>query len=146
MKVKDILKIKDRDTIKAAPTTHVTEAMKLLLEHKISCLPVVDDQGNLVGIISDKDIFRKVYSNPDDFGDTPVGDLMSTNLIVGLPEDDMTYIAGIMTQNRIRHVPIVAEKQIVGLISVGDVVKTQIENIKIENRYLKQYIDGGYPG
>ena len=146
MKVKEVLKIKDRETITVDPGTNVTAAMKVLLDNKVSCLPIVDDQGSLVGILSDKDIFRKVYNDPDNFRNSPVGELMSTNLIVGLPDDDMTYIAGIMTQNRIRHVPIVTEQQIVGLISVGDVVKLQIENVEIENRYLKQYIDGGYPG
>ena len=71
---------------------------------------------------------------------------MSTNLIVGLPEDDVAYIAGVMTENRIRHVPIVDRDRIIGLLSVGDIVKTQIENIKVENRYLWQYIEGSYPG
>jgi len=63
-----------------------------------------------------------------------------------VPDDEVSYIAGVMTNNRIRHVPIVENKQLAGLVSVGDVVKTQMENIQIENRYLKQYIDGSYPG
>lgn len=146
MKVKEVLKIKARELITATPATGVTEAMRLLIDNAVSCLPVIDDSNNLVGIISDKDIFREVFKKPEDFRSGTVGDLMTTNVIVGIGEDEMSYIAGIMTQNRIRHVPIVEARKIVGLISVGDVVKLQMENIKIENRYLKQYIDGSYPG
>ncbi|UCC44510.1 MAG: CBS domain-containing protein [Candidatus Zixiibacteriota bacterium] len=146
MKVRDILKTKKRSTITAGPRTAVVDAMKLLIDNKVSCLPVEDADGHLVGIISDKDIFHKIYQNPTGFGEVAVGDLMTTDLIVGLPDDEMSYIAGVMTNNRIRHVPIVDNDRIIGLISVGDVAKTQMENIKIENRYLKQYIDGTYPG
>ena len=146
MKAADILKTKQRNTIAATPGTGVMEAMRLLIDNKVSCLPIEDADGRLVGIISDKDIFHKVYQNPTGFGEVAVEDLMSTDLIVGLPDDEMSYIAGIMTNNRIRHVPIVDNDRIIGLISVGDVVKTQMEHVSIENRYLKQYIDGTYPG
>ena len=146
MKVRDILKGKAQETITVRPETKVSEAMRLLIVNKISCLPVVNESANLLGIISDKDIFSKIYDDPDNFRASAVTDLMSTDLIVGVPDDEVSYIAAIMTNNRIRHVPIVENKQLAGLVSVGDVVKTQMENIEIENRYLKQYIDGSYPG
>ena len=146
MKVRDILKGKARDTITVRPETKISEAMRLLIVNKISCLPVVNESTNLLGIISDKDIFNKIYDDPDNFRASTVIDLMSKDLIVGVPDDEVSYIAGVMTNNRIRHVPIVENKQLAGLVSVGDVVKTQMENIQIENRYLKQYIDGSYPG
>ena len=146
MKVRDILKGKAQETITARPETKISEAMRLLIVNKISCLPVINESANLLGIISDKDIFNKIFDDPDNFRASTVTDLMSTDLIVGVPDDEVCYIAGIMTNNRIRHVPIVENKQLAGLVSVGDVVKTQMENIEIENRYLKQYIDGSYPG
>jgi CBS domain-containing protein len=146
MLVQDVLKAKQRDLITVEPKHSVRAAMELLLDNRISCLPVVDDKQELCGIISDKDIFRKVHADPKGFGETLVSDLMTTDVIVGLPKDEIGYIAGIMTQNRIRHVPVVDGRKLIGLISVGDVVKTQMENIQIENRYLKQFIDGSYPG
>lgn len=146
MKVRDILKTKGREVITIEPSAGVTEAMRLLISRKISCLPVLNESGELLGIISDKDIFKRVYDDPENFVAAQVGELMSTNLIVGIPGDDIMYIAGIMTNNKIRHVPIVEDRRLVGLVSVGDVVKTQMEHINIENRYLKQYIDGTYPG
>lgn len=146
MTVKEILASKSHSLITVKKSTQVSDAMKLLITNKISCLPVIDDDQSLLGIVSDKDIFKKVYDAPDSFGGAEVGELMTTDLIVGLSDDDVHYIAGIMTNNRIRHVPIVENNKIVGLISVGDVVKTQMEDIRIENRYLKEYIDGKYPG
>lgn len=146
MRVKDILKAKDRELISARKETSVPEAMKLLISNKISCLPVLDGDHELVGIISDKDIFYRIHVDPDGFSKATVGDLMTEDVLVGLLEDEVSYIAGIMTNNRIRHVPIVDERRLVGLVSVGDVVKTQIEQVQIENRHLKQYIGGDYPG
>ncbi len=145
MHVKDILEAKTLEVITASRETTIPEAMGLLISNKISCLPVIDSDAQLVGIISDKDIFREAGRDPGGFTELAVRDLMSENVIVGLESDEIAYIAGIMTNNRIRHVPVVREKKLVGLISVGDVVKTQMESMKIENRYLKQYIGGHYP-
>jgi CBS domain-containing protein len=146
MQVKELLNQKGRDVIVTTPQATIEEVMGLLIDRKISCLPVMDGTNRLVGIISDKDIFRRVYTDKAEYLSRSVSDLMTTDVIVGVPEDGLGYIAGLMTQNRIRHVPIVEGEQVVGLISVGDIVKTQMENIKIENRYLKQYIEGSYPG
>jgi len=146
MRVKDLLRAKKRELVTAGAETSLKHAMRLLIDNKISCLPVCGDSQKLIGIISDKDIFRKAYELDCAFQDLTVGDCMTDDVIVGLVDDEVAYIAGVMTQNRIRHVPIVDGETIVGLISVGDIVKTQIENIKIENRYLRLYIDGGYPG
>jgi CBS domain-containing protein len=145
MLVKDVLNLKQRETTTIHKDASVRDAMDLLISNRISCLPVVHDDNQLEGIISDKDIFRHVHDNPDSFTNCAVGKLMTTKVIVGLAEDELSYIAGIMTNNRVRHIPIVADSKLIGLVSVGDVVKTQMESIKIENRYLKQYIGGDYP-
>jgi len=146
MLVRDILKLKNGETKTIGPEQKVKEAMSLLLENKISCLPVVSPEGELMGIVSDKDIFRKAYQSPEQFLECAIKEIMTARLIVGLESDEIGYIGGIMTKNRIRHVPIVEQDRLIGLVSVGDVVKSQIENMEIENRYLKQYIDGSYPG
>ena len=144
MLVKDVLICKQKELVTALPTTTIRQAMQLLIDNKISSLPVVDENQKLVGIISDKDIFKKIYGTEGDYRIFTVGQLMTTNLIVGLAEDELPYLAGLMTNNRIRHIPIVERDRIIGIISVGDLVKTQMEHIKIENRYLKQYLNGAY--
>ena len=146
MLVKDVLRAKQREVVTARRETTVQQAMDMLISNKISCLPVLDAKNCLIGILSDKDIFRRVYDDPKGFQSATVGELMTEDVLVGIPDDELSYIAGIMTNNRIRHVPIVEEEQLVGLVSVGDVVKTQMEQVQIENRHLKQYIGGDYPG
>lgn len=142
MLVSTLLETKPREIITARPTTTIEEAMELLIKHKISCLPVLESDGKLVGIISDKDIFKKIHETKGNYHSLRIGDVMSTNLIVGLPDDDIEYIAGIMDKNWIRHVPIVSGDKMVGLVSEGDIIKTLTHRKKIENRYLKMYLDG----
>lgn len=146
MKVKDILQNKRRGVVTTTPHTRIAEAMGILIEHKISCLPVLDHNNQLIGIVSDKDIFRRIHQGDEDFRSCPIGDIMTTNLIIGVLDDDISYVAGLMTENRIRHIPILEGSQLRGVISVGDIVKTQMLETRIENRYLKQYIEGSYPG
>ncbi len=146
MTVKDILAAKGRAVITTTPDTPLLEAMALLIDHAISCLPVENEQNELIGIVSDKDIFRCAFKQPDNFTRHQVKDVMTTELIVGLETDEVGYVAGIMTNNRIRHVPIVDGKRIVGLISAGDIVKTRMQDFEVENRYLREYIQRKYPG
>ena len=143
MTIKDIL---NQKVITTTKTQSLSEAMRILIDNRISCLPVVESDGKLIGIVSDKDIFRKVHETSGAYLNVSVGDCMSTDLIIGVPEDEVAYIAGVMTENRIRHVPICDKDKMIGLISIGDIVKTQMEKIQGENRYLKQYISGDYPG
>ncbi len=142
MLVKNLLESKPKEIVSAAPDTSVEDAMDVLIQKNIGCLPVLDDEGELVGIVSDKDIFRKIHETRGEYHALKVVDVMSTNLIVGLPEDDITYIAGIMRKNWIRHVPIVKEGEVIGLVSLRDILKTTSRTTDIENRYLKMYMDG----
>jgi len=146
MKVKDLLKDKKREIVTVEGSTDILTAMELLIKNKISCLPVLGYSGQLVGIISDKDIFHAIYENQDNFPSIKVSNLMTTDLLVGLADDEIDYIGGVMTENKVRHIPIVEKDQLVGLISLGDVVKAEIKQMQIENRYLKLYMEGNYPG
>ncbi len=65
---------------------------------------------------------------------------MTTRLIIGVPDDEVSYVMGVMTHNRIRHLPIVSGDHLEGILSIGDVVKAQLEEVAVENRYLRDYI------
>lgn len=142
MLVKNLLESKPRPVITAGPEMSIDDAMDLLIRKNIGCLPVVNREGELVGILSDKDIFKKCHETKGQYHDLRVEDVMSTNLIVGLPDDNISYIAGVMKQNWIRHVPIVEEDKIIGLVSLRDILKTTVKTTEVENRYMKMYMDG----
>jgi len=141
MQVKTLLESKPKQIVSSNPLTSIDEAMGLLITNNIGCLPVVDDEDMLVGILSDKDIFARIYQTKGNYQSLKVEDVMTTNLIVGLPSDDIEYIAGVMEKNSIRHVPIVDGKQLIGLISLRDIVKTQTVAREVENRYLMDMLE-----
>ncbi len=146
MFVRDLLRSSPRDIITVDPSTGVLEAMETLITNKIGCLPVMNKEGKLLGILDDQDIFRAVYENREKFEEFTASDLMTADLIIGMPEDDLNYIAGLMAKNDIRYIPIMEEKKMIGLVSPGDVVKAQMTHIEIENRYLKMYMEGTHHG
>jgi len=141
MLVKALLESKPKEIITAKPATSIDEAMDLLISKGIGCLPVMDQNDKLVGILSDKDIFKRIHETKGEYHKLSVEDVMSTDLIIGLPDDDITYIAGVMDKNWIRHIPVLEGDTLIGLISLRDIIKTQTKNIDIENRYLNMYMD-----
>ncbi|MFH1688010.1 MAG: CBS domain-containing protein [bacterium] len=146
MLVKERLQKKENKIIALPPKAGVLEAMKAMIDHGVRCMPVVDDKGELLGIIDDKDIFRAAHNDNQGFKTLTVDSLMETDLIVGLPTDDINYIAGLMSKNNIHYVPIMDEGKMIGLISRSDVIRSQRRHIDIENRYLKLYMEGTQHG
>lgn len=146
MQVKSRLEKEKQEIVSVGPETSVLDMMETMITKKIGCLPVIDGKGELVGIVDDKDIFRAVHKDAAGFEKLTAKDLMATDLLIGLPTDDINYIAGLMSNNDIRYVPIMDESKMVGLMSQGDVMEAQRRHIEIENRYLKMYMDGTHHG
>jgi CBS domain-containing protein len=142
MKVKDILEKKGTQvwTVEQKATVH--DALGKLMEHRIGALIVLNEKGEVAGIISERDIIRESHRNAHQLDSLKVEQAMSKKLIVGALEDEIDYIMGIMTNNRIRHIPIIHQGKLHGMISIGDVVKAQLQDKEYENRYLKDYIYG----
>jgi CBS domain-containing protein len=146
VKVKDILKDKGSKvaTIGMEDTTY--DAVKKLVEKNIGSLLVLDEKGGIAGIITERDILKECDQRFQSLDKTKVKDVMSKKLIVASPDDDVDYVENVMTENRIRHLPIVSGEKLEGIISIGDLVNVQRAQCKVENRYLKAYISGEYPG
>jgi len=142
MKIKDVLASKSQEvlTIKRSKTTH--EAIQMLVGHNIGALLVLDEDGKLEGIISERDILRESAERDKMLRTTKISQVMTKNVIIGLPEDDIDYTMGVMTKNRIRHMPIMESEKVVGIISLGDIVNAQLDEREYDNRYLKQYMFG----
>jgi CBS domain-containing protein len=145
MKIKDILK-GSRDVITIGFQEKVSAALSRLMENKISSLPVLDDNGKVMGIISERDILREVHKDPACLDKMYVGDAMTKDILIGLVDDDLDYIMNIMSRNNIRHMPIMSKQSLSGIISIRDVVKGLMHKVEAENRYLKDYIEGKYEG
>ncbi|MFC1994855.1 CBS domain-containing protein [Chloroflexota bacterium] len=135
MKLKDILKIKGskyRITVTVGPEETVSAAIKKLIEHDRGSLPVCNDKGEMVGIITERDIVRKCLVRSNAIAKIKIQDVMSQQVIVGTPEDDLDYAISIMKEKRIRHIPIVDNKKVIGMISMRDLLGTQLEEYKME--------------
>ena len=122
----------------------VSVAIRSLAEHDRGSLPVHDDKGDLVGIITERDIVRNCVAHSKDCAKMKVRDVMSKQVVVGIPEDDLDYAISVMKQKRIRHLPIVDNKKVLGMISMRDLFGVQLEESKTHVRFLSDYISGGY--
>lgn len=143
MRVGEILKSLNRTVETIDPGESVQGAIGKLVEKGIGSLLVVDEEGVTVGIITERDILRESAERSDKLSETRVRDIMTTELMTGQCEDRVTKLLGIMTQNRIRHLPIMDGTKLEGLVSIGDLVKAQVALIENENQQLKDYIQGG---
>ena len=146
MKVKDILATKGSRVITIEKSTKVFDAMSIFSSNRVGSLLVVDKDNAILGIIAAKDVLMAVVNHYDTIKEITVEKIMTTDLIVGSEDDDIEYIQAIMTENRVRHIPILAGKELKGIISIGDVVKSQLQEVHVENKYLKDYIADKYPG
>ncbi len=142
MKVRDILKNKGPEVFTIGDDKKLREAVEILTRNNIGVLIVLTNEGKIDGIISERDILRACSSNPDSFLDNKVKEYMTSKLLIAEPDDEIDYVQKIMTENRIRHLPVLNNKILVGLISIGDVVKAQLSDKMYENKYLMDYISG----
>ncbi len=152
MRVADILRQKGNDvaTIEAHQTVH--DAIHKLNQRGIGALIVTGAGGEISGIITERDILRECGERCVRLTESPepgesgcpalVQDVMTKHLIVGVLDDDLDYVMGIMTKNRIRHLPIMDGGELAGIISIGDVVNAHVVETAFENRMLKDYIHG----
>ena len=146
MKVKDILTVKGSRVVTIAEDTSVFAAMRVFSANRIGSLIVVDKEENILGIIGARDVLMATLNHLEDIKTTKVDKIMTTNLIVARKNDDLDYVRAVMTKNRVRHLPIIDNKKLIGLISMGDVVSAQVNEKDVELRYYKEYIADKYPG
>ncbi|HEY1409615.1 MAG TPA: CBS domain-containing protein [Promineifilum sp.] len=139
MKVRNILATKKGRLITLQSDQPVRRAVALLSENRIGALVIVDSDGRLVGILSERDIVRSAALDEQLFG-LPVEAIMTRDVIIGMPQDDIISVAHTMLEKRFRHLPIIDEDQLVGIISIGDVLKTQRDAYRGEIETLETRI------
>ena len=143
MKVKELLSIKGLECFSITSDLSLFAAAKQMTECNIGALLVMD-RGSLTGIVTERDIVKVSANDLKQCKDVKIKDAMSTNLVVVKPGDDLDYVMAIMIQNNIRHTPVIEESGLVGLLSMRDVVRVLVKNLKAENIYLKDMIGGKF--
>jgi len=142
MKILDILERKGHAVVTISEDHSVLDAARRLVEYNIGGL-VVTHENRPTGIITERDILRLTSMKPEGLGATPVGAIMTRDLVVAHPDDELREIMEVMTQRRVRHLPVVRDQHLLGIVSIGDLINACLANVEDENAHLRQYIHRG---
>jgi CBS domain-containing protein len=142
MKVKTILATKGTTVVTTRPDQLIREAIELLSLHNIGTLVVVDSNNRLIGIISERDIVREAAHN-ESFLTRSIGEVMTQAVLTGTPQDDVRSVLQTMTNKRFRHLPIIDRGNLIGIVSIGDLVKAQLEEYEGEIDTLQSQLAKG---
>jgi CBS domain-containing protein len=141
MRIADVLRRKGAAVATVGPDVTVTELLGQLATHNVGALPVVDN-GNLIGIVSERDVVRRLHAGGAALLHARVADIMTTEVTTCSPSDDVADVAAVMTSRRFRHLPVVVEGELAGIVSIGDMVKARIDLLESERAQLQSYIAG----
>jgi CBS domain-containing protein len=139
VKIKDVLRGKGNQVVTISPEATVTELLALLAEHNIGAVVVSADGSSVDGIVSERDIVR-LWNGTPDAGEVRVSAIMTAEVRTATPDDLIDNLMRLMTEHRIRHVPVVVDGSLAGLVSIGDVVKSRIGELEFEREQLSNYI------
>lgn len=137
-----ILKAKGSLILSVSPRDSVQTAIRTLHEKRIGALVVLDETGQIEGILSERDIVRKLAELGPDLAQTRVEDIMTREVKTCSPEETLEGVLNTMTQQRFRHMPVIEDEKLVGLVTIGDVVKHRLNKLELETLEMKQIIVG----
>lgn len=143
MRVSDVLASKGSGAVfTIRPEASVRELLDQLAERNVGAMIVSDDGHTMLGIVSERDIVRKLR-DADNARDMTVDSIMTTDVRVCAPDDSFTSLMQVMTDHRVRHVPVLDDGELVGVLSIGDAVKQRMEQLEFERDQLNKYVAGG---
>jgi CBS domain-containing protein len=142
MRIADVLRNKGASVATITPETSVSGLLTELSVHNIGAMVVVSPDG-LIGIVSERDIVRALHVRGADILLQPVSEIMTSTVATCAPTDSVDSLTALMTTNRVRHVPVVDGGRLVGIVSIGDVVKNRMDELETEQKQLQAYITQG---
>jgi len=142
MLVAEILKTKGEAVFSIAPRTTVSQACAALAERRVGAL-IVCDEDRVAGVFSERDVVRAIVHQGQDALARPVSDFMSADVVFAQPAETVEILMGRMTDRRIRHLPVLRDGRLIGVVSIGDLVKCQIAEATHEAESLRTYIAAG---
>lgn len=143
MAVASILNTKGRSVLSVDPEMTVQNAAGFLCDHKIGAAVVLDDAGGPAGVFSERDLLTAIAEQGEAALRLKVRDLMTSDVLTCTPNDSINSVMATMTGRRVRHLPVVANGVVIGVISIGDIVKSRIAEAETEAQALKAYIASG---
>ena len=144
--VKEILEPVNKTIISISKEKSVADAISQMVEHEVGALIVIEGEVP-VGMFTERDVLKCwTRKGERSFRDIKVAEVMTVNMIIAEQDDDLCYVTTIMIKNRIRHLPVLEKNKIIAMLSIRDVVKAQVTDLRAENHYLKDYISDKYPG
>jgi len=141
MKIRDVLNEKGYDVVTVPPSFPLQDAMRLLVEHNIGSV-VVATEKVVEGILTERDVLRLAAGDPATMAAMKVEDVMTRDVVVAFLDDSLDNVMELMTRNRIRHLPVVDQGWMQGILSIGDVVNGLRKKVEVENTYMRDYIRG----
>ncbi|MGH3520538.1 MAG: CBS domain-containing protein [Haloechinothrix sp.] len=142
MRIADVLRSKGTEVATVEPSATVSELLAALAEHNIGAMVVLDKDG-VVGIVSERDVVRRLNERGAALLDTPVAEIMTTDVATCTPDETVDHLTVLMTERRIRHVPVLVGTRLAGIVSIGDVVKSRMNELEHTQEQLQNYIVQG---
>jgi CBS domain-containing protein len=144
MRLQDILAIKGTTVFTTSPDVSLAVVVRQMVEHNVGSMLVCERDltlgERLVGIVTERDMLRCFAASGCDLKHKTVAEVMTSKVITAKPSDSVTDLMGVMTTHRIRHVPIMNEERLVGMVSIGDLLKAQHDHLVAENQFMRDYI------
>jgi CBS domain-containing protein len=141
MRISDVLRSKGSNVVTVDPDCTVLDVVRTLVDHNIGAVVVMEDD-RPVGIVSERDILKLTARVPDQLAGVRARSLMTIDLVTSTLDDDLDRVMHLMTNHRVRHLPILSDGRLVGIVSIGDVVNKVRSEVEETNRHLMSYISG----
>lgn len=141
MKISDILRVKGSAVVTAPADATVRELLATMADNDIGAVVVVDGHA-VLGIVSERDVVRRLNERGDGLLEVELREIMTSSVFSCAPADDVDSIAQTMTEERVRHMPVLADGRLAGLVSIGDVVKSRMAQLEVDRGQLEHYITG----
>ncbi len=144
MTIRELLNRKGSKVITMLQDSSVLDAVRTMVEVNVGSVVVVDDKDYPVGIFTERDVMKRFVDNCEGIRSQRLGDTMTADLIICTPERNIEEVMNIMTEKRLRHLPILEDQRVVGMVSIGDIVKANLKKTRFEIQYLQDYISGKF--
>ena len=141
MKIAEVLRAKGRAVVTIQPEQSVGSAVRVMKQGGVGALVVTRDGSHLIGILSERDVVRALVDDPAVL-ERRVADIMTANVVTCTPGDTVTHAMTLMTHGRHRHLPVVVDDRLDGIVSIGDLVKVRLEELELESRVLRDAFIG----